>query len=405
MKINKILHFSSIPIWVMNGKAGMPSVMKMLNYFDSKCIRQLYIYPDHTVKTLCKETLTEGITVIRIPSPNFFDGVFRKLPYAIQSKFDFLYYILFLSRFVHPIIKDFKPDIIYSHLFFPSAAIYSSCVRKYPVIVRLYGTMSFYDKIVRKKGNFNLPEVITPFLLDLDGYIMTNDGTNSDLLAKHFGIREDKILFKVNGSDKQPILSLKEKKQILDSLNIPNNAIIGIFVNRLNMFKGVDLLISTINKLDSVKEIYWIIIGDGFLASRLSEIKNYARVRWLKSIDNSLLFKYYQASTFLLSFNELSIMCNPVYEAIRAHIPIFALERGYGTEFLKNIVFTGKNENEVIDILLEKLSLFKNKDSAQYKMQEEILSSFEEIHLLTWEERYEQELKFLEKRLMACGKR
>ncbi len=42
----KILHLSTIPVWVLNKDAGMPSVKKTLQFYDELGYEQLYIYPN-----------------------------------------------------------------------------------------------------------------------------------------------------------------------------------------------------------------------------------------------------------------------------------------------------------------------------------------------------------------------
>ena len=115
---------------------------------------------------------------------------------------------------------------------------------------------------------------------------------------------KDKFYYVPNIIDeyKFPSLSPKEKGRLKKELDLNDGKKNILYVGRLESFKGVNLLIDAIKRIDS-DNIRLIVIGDGPLKK---EILKYNFVKFLGKISNDQIYKYYNvADLFVLpSFYE-----------------------------------------------------------------------------------------------------
>ncbi len=398
--MKKILHISTIPIWVMNKKAGMPSIYKMIEFYDRKGFEQIYCFFTSNEKKVKKEAILNKCTIIKIPVPHFLNN--NNLPYFIQNKIHIIYLNIFRRNLIKKLVWENKPNIIVSHL--PRAAILTNI--QFPMFknkfLRQYGSHLIYILIKRRKFKYKCWENLMPYIFNNCGYILVNDGTASERIAKMYGVNNEEILFMRNGVDNFQRIEESEKNALRKSLNIPENAIIGIFVNRLMRFKGINYLVEFINKT-SREELYWIIIGDGPDKYKIVNIGN-PRIRLLNAINHDKLYKYYQIADFLASFNIQSNLTNPVYEAIRNKVPVFSLKRGYDCESINKVLFTKNTVNEVVQVFNDKYEAIQNKNENEYRNIINKMENWENKNLYSWDYRYSEELKFIKKRIKECGK-
>ncbi|MCK4523621.1 glycosyltransferase family 4 protein [candidate division WOR-3 bacterium] len=398
----KILHISTIPIWIMNKKAGMPSIYKMIEFYDRKGFEQTYCFFTANERSVKKERILNRCTIVSVPIPNFL--INNKIPYFIKNKMHIIYLNVFRISLIKNLVMKSKPNIIISHL--PHAAVFTNI--QFPMFknkfLRKYGSHRNYQLIKENKFRFIFKhlEKMLPYIFNNCGYILVNDGTASDRIARMFGVNEKKILFMRNGVDDFNRIKDAERFKMRQSLNIPKNAIIGIFVNRLIPFKGINYLVEFINKT-AREELYWIIIGDGPDKHKIINIDN-PRIKLLGTVSHENLHAHYQTADFLASFNVQSNLTNPVYEAIRNKLPVFSLKRGYDCEIINEILFTENTVDEIVQIFNNKYEVIKNRSCKEYIDIINRMEQWEKEHFYSWDYRFETEWEFLKKRMQVCGK-
>lgn len=399
--MSKIFHISTIPIWVMNKKAGMPSIYKMIEFYDRKGFEQIYCFFTSNERNIKRKIILNKCTIITIPVFNFFNK--NGLPFFIQNKIYIIYLNIFRRNLIKNLVLKNKPNIIISHL--PHAAVLTNV--QFPMFrskfLRKYGSHLNYSIIKKNIFKYRCWENMLPYIFNNCGYILVNDGTASDRMAKMFGVKEKKVLFMRNGVDDFKRMEEGEKFKIRQSLNIPQNAIVGIFVNRFVPFKGIDYLVEFINRT-AKKELYWVIIGDGQEKCKITSINN-PRIRLIGTISHEELHTYYQTSDFLASFNVQSNLTNPVYEAIRNKLPVFSLKRGYDCEIINEILFTESTVDELVQVFNNKYEVIENRSSKEYKDIISRMEQWEKKHFYSWDFRFKVEWDFLKKRIQICGKK
>ncbi len=382
-KIHKIVHISSLPIWIMsNSKGGMPTIYKCLKFYDNIGINQWFYYTTTEKHPITTENNIRFIPIkvfaeVRKPKPIWA----KRLGNRILS---FMYFPLI--GYIHNIIKEIKPDIIYVHLpylLYPTLPI--ARILNIPVFLRLYGTTYLYRRVFITKDYWKNLDYIIPFKLPLTGYIFTNDGSGTDKIAKYFGIPSHRILHLPNGVDKNPHTKKEGESFIRKKYNIKSNQTVGLFVSRLERNKGVDKLEYIIR---NTPEIKWIVVGEGTYFEYFKRL-NLSNAIFTGSIPFELINLYYKGADFFLSLNDVSILCNPVLEALESEIPVIALNRGIGVEFLKKVVITGNNEKEITEIINKTIKDIQT-DNYIKKIKE-----WKEKHLYTWDKRYQKEYKFI----------
>lgn len=402
MAVKKIIHLSPLPVWTIGTGSGMPSIERMLDVFDKNGISQHYVHISDTEAPIsCGKYKNIKYSHIRIPS--MFSMFRKQLPYFLNNKKNILYYSAIVSRKLRSIIEEDGPDCIYAHLSQLSYPAFLASRGLCPMFVRLYGSMDQYDFISGKKRFYKNSENLLQFRLPACGYIMVNDGTGSGLIAKKLQVDENRILHMHNGCDPFTVPETSVDPRSIFSIG-PEKSL-GLFVSRLTESKGIDKLLCI---LDSMKKdnIHWLIIGDGHLkeyAEIFAEKRNISNVSFLGSIPHSNLNQYlFQADVFL-SLNQYSVLCNPVLEALRAHLPVFALKRGVGTGFVEKILLTAGNTDSLTRLIRNNLHWLRRNNPSFIEYTEKI-KAWENKNLYTWDFRYEKEIEFINSRISSCGR-
>lgn len=401
MRIKRILHISPLPVWTMNEGAGMPSVYQMLKVFDDNGIEQHYVHiTDNPVSFDIGSFKKLHYSSVLIPSQF---SIFRTtLPYFLDNKKNILYYSLFLPKKLRGLMDGFNPDCVYSHLSQMAYPVFLAAGTDYPLFIRLFGSIHQYKVFTGQMRFYKNKENFLPFRLPACGFIMVNDGTGSDMIASKMGVNSERILHMHNGTD---MLNSDNSINIRKVYNIPDDYSVGLFINRFTDLKGIDELVEIIRKLRHEK-IFWILIGEGNKRKpamdclREDGINN---VVFPGSIRNRDLGSYLLQADFFVSLASYSVLINPVLEALRAHLPVFAINTGYGTDFLKKILFLSETASGLSMRIKSELN-WLNRDSVKYNQYTKECSLWEKENLYSWEYRYKKEIDFIESRVTVCGK-
>ncbi|MEO0288313.1 MAG: glycosyltransferase family 4 protein [candidate division WOR-3 bacterium] len=392
--MNKILHLSTIPVWVMGKSSGMPSVMKTLKYYDEKGFYQLYIYPSNKNFT---EALFKNCRIVSLKIPEIFLNQKYLKSYHLFNKLRFIYFSTIYPIKIKNIIKNFNPDFVYAHLQYMPLTSYILFRRKKPIFVRYYGLVDAY-KYVLSNRFYKFEENLLSFRLNLTGYILVNDGTAGDEIALKRGVDRKKILYLINGIDNFPSLTEEEKFELKKNLKI-NEKPVFLFLNRLSKLKGVDLFLNFLENFYERKSVTFLIIGDGDERENMLNFLDSEKLdyRYIRNVKQNETYKYFQISDLFLSFNVLSSLNNPVLESIKNKTPVLSLKRGFKTEFMDDYIFSFDTVEQMANFAKLFLSIIRDQEEMnKIKVR---LKNFEKNYIWSWEDRMNSEFVFVKERL------
>lgn len=290
------------------------------------------------------------------------------------------------------------PKSIYVSSSLPSIAgkilsVYYRC----PYMQRLYGTF-LYPKLGKRLSLLKSYEEVLAFNLNADRYVITDDGTFGDKVAKYFNISDEKVLFLMNGVDKKnPSLKEKKRIEICEKYGIPTNGFLVISVSRLASWKRVDRIIFAMNNLAGNNDVYYLIIGDGEQKGYYESIRKNKNIFFVGAKTYLEVKEYYLSADLFVSMYDFTNLGNPLLEAMSAGLPIITIDNGETKKIYDGnnmVLLEEKKDTELIDDLTEMIIRLK----ANPKWRKQLGDSakkFADSNLLSWEERIRVECEEL----------
>ncbi|MDY6786909.1 MAG: glycosyltransferase family 4 protein [candidate division WOR-3 bacterium] len=396
-----IIHISTLPVWVMGNKAGMPSTHRMIDYLYHRGISQIYI--SLTENPFSVSEVSPRLQFINLHIPEILDYKANRIKFRLKRKILVMYTCFKYRHYLRSVINTHKPAAVITHLYAASIIMKILFPLHQNIFAKLYGTVCMFGNLKNHRYRRIKLISIIPFMLSYCGFLFTDDGTQSDRLASLMRIPENKFSFLMNGVEERVPVSSEIIQQIKHKLGIEQNSIIGLFVGRMNNLKGVDQLIYFIEKNRELP-IHWIIIGDGVEIDNIRN-KNFDNVSLLGRIPHAELSKYYCLADFFVSFNILSNMNNPVYDALEYGLPVFSLKRGHDSIGIEDIIITKQTVDQLTSVFKSTFHIFEKDNAEQYEQWKTQISRWADLHLPSWDERYEKEWEFIRHRTEKCGRK
>jgi len=233
------------------------------------------------------------------------------------------------------IIKEFKPDILQSFLFFDNilARIFGR-ILKVPVIIS-------GQRNVETKRSFkrNFLDKIT---INLAHYIISNSEAGKKLIINRERFNPSKIFVCPNGIDFKNVVKLREeqKQEIKDYYKIKDNQFIIGFVGYLTEQKGVENLLKAVSLIQNElkNKIKVLIIGDGDKKEELEKMSKELK------IDAKVHFFGFQKNGFrFISMFDIFVLPslwegqpNVLLEAMAYEVPIISTRVGGVDEMIED---------------------------------------------------------------------
>lgn len=360
-----------------------------------------------------KEINPEGVKVYRfyMPLTGLVDKIKHHTIRTIISKIRGYITILKLVVYASKVLKINKIDVIYGYEIHGVLAVnllklFGKLKKNVKIISRFQGT--FLANIIKEKKYFKAMlnwEHLLALWLPSDLCIMTNDGTQGDYVLKKIKSRNLRNLkFWINGVDEQK-LPIEAVEKLKKELNIKEGTKIILSVCRLVSWKRVERGIFVINKLVKgygLNNIIYFIVGDGSERQNLEnlvkklDIKNY--VRFTGAIRNEEVKKYLNIADIFISTYDVTNVGNPLLEAIRANKIIFTLNNGDTGKWITHRVngFIYDIDDNLEDRIAADIYEVLNNEKLRKKIEENIKIT-EREKLWTWEERFNAEIKEVER--------
>lgn len=242
-------------------------------------------------------------------------------------------------------IKESKPDIIHIRGAAPdglNAVIAAKIYGKAKILVTVHG---MYSDLVYISGfkRWICKHVIERLIFSLsDGISCVCKSASERAIFKRY--KKKMLPFVYN---RMPVYSFEEYNETRDvvrtSLNIHQNACVGVYVGRITREKGIEYLLSALSKLDKewIPNSYILMVGDGdylkefVKAVSVFQHKNNVIVVGSKSNVRDYLF----ASDFFIQPSLHENHSIALLEAMAAHLPAIATDVGGNSEIVKENVF------------------------------------------------------------------
>lgn len=318
----------------------------------------------------------------------------------LEYVYNFLKYICINVSYICQALKmSDKPKMIYvSSPLATVAGKFLSVYYNVPYIQRLYGTF-LYKKLGNRFEMLKSYQEVLAFWFEASKYIITDDGTYGDKVAKYFNIPQEKILFLVNGVDKVENIDRNGcRADLCSTYGISKDSFLIISVSRLVSWKRVDRIIKAMNILLQHKDIYYLLIGEGIEKEYYKRISLNDNVIFVGSKTNEELKRYYLAADVFVSMYDLSNLGNPLLEAMSAGIPIITLNNGdtkkvYDGENM--ILLKVKSDEEIERDLAHEICMLKENATMRKKLQN-AAKRYANENLLSWEERIDIERRTIQ---------
>jgi len=300
--------------------------------------------------------------------------------------------------------KIYRPVVIYGYEIYGAPLAWSIAkICHIPLVTKFQGTIA-YPMIEKYKIGawLRIPHHLIGLKTPSNLIIMENDGTRGkDVLIK-LKVLEEKILFLVDGVDKNIYIPNFNKRQFLKELHLSEDSKIILSLSKLKKWKRVDRAIKAMT--DVIKEFsnaILVIVGDGpergNLEKLVEELKLKSNVLFVGAVPHDRVKYYINAADIFLSLYDYSNLCNPVLEALECGKCIVAIDDGSAKEILVNdqnaILIKKENlPNELSKVIARLLT-----NDELRKRLEKKARLFAEKHLLSWENRMELEISEVEK--------
>ncbi|WP_462170232.1 glycosyltransferase [Pseudoalteromonas xiamenensis] len=170
---------------------------------------------------------------------------------------------------------------------------------------------------------FSIDQILS-FKCQHDICIMTDDGTQGDVIYNKFNKDNDKLRFWVNG-----VKDFPRREVVLDKeINF-------LSISRLHDWKRVDRCLQFFAKCVNDYphlDLSYTIVGEGRKRAELESLSErlgiQSQVNFVGGVDNKSVGKYLYEADIFLSFYDLSNVGNPLLESISAGKIIFTLNNG-----------------------------------------------------------------------------
>jgi glycosyltransferase involved in cell wall biosynthesis len=237
-----------------------------------------------------------------------------------------------------------RPDIIYSMrgTFAVIGSLWSRIVGA-GFVQRQYGTWLYHAWFEQKKWlpRLKILGALLTFFLPTDLYIITNDGTRGDRVAKWVRFPMNRFRFWINGVNKDLRIPGFDRAAFKERLGIPASAPVLLTIGRLSFWKRLDRTIKALPEIRAaVPETRLLIVGAGELRSELEGLARSCgvsdAVMFTGPIEHNRIREYLNVCDIFVMVNDLTNMCNTLIEALTAGCCVVTRDVGATDELIEH---------------------------------------------------------------------
>lgn len=396
-QIKSILFISALDFWSMGRGKGGPALWRTLTGYAKYGWKVYFITGNYVREESLKAP--DNINVIRFDIPWLKHlmkikkiGFFAKIIW--WSWFQILAFIKALQ-----IYHQNNIDIVYGYEIYgiPVAKLLSK-IWKVPVISRFQGTILGVAWMKKKLWKLRAWNHVLALKIPTDFIIMTNDGTQGDIVLKQLGVSSKRLKFWMNGVDWEHFKKIDSQEVAKKGLKIEAKYVL-LTVSRLVSWKCVERSINAISGLvNNFSNTQLIIVGNGPERKKLEQLRDKLgirkNVRFEGVIPHTKVPEYLSTADIFLSFYDWSNVGNPLLEAMMGGKCIVTLNNGDTGQFIQNgyngILLEYEDLPNLSQVIKELLADEKRRHYLGTNARK-----FAEEHFWSWEERIKTEVALI----------
>ncbi len=306
------------------------------------------------------------------------------------------------------VAKASRPDIIIGHTYlgmFPAYAL--SRALGIPSVARIHGTNeSGFVQHPSMRALLRSPELFS-LRIPIDLFVIDDDGTAGDQVARAAGIPESRIALIPNAVDRENLMKPYDQAGIRGALSIQADAIVVVAISRLVSWKRVDRIITAMSNVTHEREVVCLIVGDGpemtKLLTEADSLGEGDRVKFVGAVRHGDVGKYLAVADIFVSTNDLTNLCIPLLEAMTCGKCVVTINNGGTSRLIENwrtgILLEPTALNQLPAVINQ---LIENPDLRRSLAKNAM--AFARDNVLNWDERAMRELA-LYSRLSSGGAR
>ena len=296
-------------------------------------------------------------------------------------------------------------DMVYAHCEYASIAGY--LVRLFlriPNVTRLYGT--FVAELMKKPMVWlRYPIAAGGFLVPHSLLICANDGTRGDEVARKLKVNLSRFRFWQDGVDRPKPGTVGDRDNVLrlapHHLRKESRWILSC--SRLSYWKRIDRIMRAVSVArESSCDCQLLIAGDGPESERLhglmKELSLDEEVVWLGPVPHDEIYGLMKAVDIFIITNNVTNRCNPLFEAIRAGLPVVSVRDPSTCDLLtdgQNALLADRDDVTGLGRCLAKIC----SDEVLAEQMRRVQAGVSDT-LWDWQERIDVEVRDLEKLLL-----
>ncbi len=338
--------------------------------------------------------------------PNFFAGM-NACPTPVKRLMWMpLFQVQVIPRALR-LARALRPDVVLGLSYYATAATWM-CRRRLgiPSVAKLFGVMDLvHMEWPPLKYWFKNFEQLVGLSFAQDAWIILDDGTCGDEVARSRGIPEDRIHFLPNGVNLEWQDREFDRSAAKDYFGLPGEASVVLFLARLVKSKRPEEVIRAAEKIvaRTSRETIFVFAGDGDeragSEALARELGVDDRVRFIGVVAHDDIPRLMAASDLFVSTSNLTNMALPTCEALICGVPVVA----YDVANTGAVVRTGETGALVPDgdtaALAEAIATLLDDDDGRRRMSANAARVAREM-LTGWDDRVAMELDIF-RRLIA----
>ncbi len=399
----KLLMIARIPIWTLNDRCGAPSLYETLKGYEARGWIVFFLTLQRDGSKIVEKDIFKNIYIKELEIPLTISSPYLTWYMKVIRKFLAVFIFPFMAIFVGwKIIKEHDVDIIYGYeVYGILAAWVLSKLFGRPLVSRFQGTLLvrylFPKRLFALLKRF---EQVIAFKLPANLYIITDDGTQGDLVLSTLNpaarLRARFWRNGLNTSFFRPCPS-SAVPALRAGLGVDNDHIVLLSLSRLERWKRVDRAISALPQIiREEKDVRLIIVGDGEERESLEELAKTlgvdSHVQFKGKVPHDRVVDYINAADIFISVYDFSNVGNPLLEAMSCGRCIVTLNSGTTGELIKDGETGMLLDAEQLDRLPE-IIVKLIRDPNLRRVLGENARRFAEANFWTWEERMQAEVE------------
>jgi glycosyltransferase involved in cell wall biosynthesis len=343
------------------------------------------------------------IKALRAFALRFGDG--REPPYLLRwclgmTTWTLMTFSLFLAAMRVTWRTKQRFDAVYAHNEYAAIAGYLLRVAlRIPNVTRLYGT--FVAHLMKKPLVWlRYPVAAGGFLVPHSLLICANDGIRGDEVARRFRLDLKRFRFWQDGVDRPSPGRVASREDFLKCApaNLRKDSAWVLSCSRMDAWKRIDRIIRAVGIARKAGcDCQLLAAGEGGekqrLLSLVQELGLHDEIVWLGAVPHDDVWNLMNLADVFVIANDVTNRCNPLFEAIRAGLPVVSVRDPSTQDLLTdhdNALLAERDDGERLGECLAEVC----KDSGLAQRMRLAQRSREAL-LWTWEERMDVEVKEL----------